>query len=67
MTLCITDHTHPPESDKLRNREKIPFDETVVASMSADNKRNTKIEKMPFDRTGVASLSPDPKLGIKIE
>lgn len=30
VTLCITDHTHPPETEKLRTREKIQFDRNVM-------------------------------------
>lgn len=29
-TLCITEHTHPPELDKIKNREVYPFNTTLL-------------------------------------
>jgi hypothetical protein len=39
VTLCITDHTHPPETEKLKNREKLAFDSSVVAALTPSNKK----------------------------
>ena len=36
VTLCITDHTHPPETDKIRNKEKYAFDSSILESIKAD-------------------------------
>jgi hypothetical protein len=44
VTLCITDHTHPPETDKLRNREKLPFDGSVLEHVPMEQKRTAKSE-----------------------
>lgn len=47
VTLCITDHTHPAETDKIKNREKFPFDSSIIENLlhSAKKERVVKAEK----------------------
>src|SRR5690349_8231407 len=45
VTLCITDHTHPAEMEKLRNREKKVFNSSVLETLPPP-KRSFKIDKV---------------------
>jgi hypothetical protein len=42
VTLCITDHTHPPETDKIRNKEKFPFDASMLESIKDKSSGDVK-------------------------
>jgi hypothetical protein len=43
-TLCITEHTHEPETEKLRNREMMPFHMSLLAPPQS-RKSSIKEEK----------------------
>lgn len=52
-TLCITEHTHQPETDKIKNRALLPFN---LALLTPPQPRKLYIKKEEFDTSMIESL-----------
>lgn len=46
-TLCITEHTHEPETDKLKSREMMPFNMSLLTPPQA--RKAFKQDKMKYE------------------
>ncbi|CRK91977.1 CLUMA_CG005563, isoform F [Clunio marinus] len=55
VTLCITDHTHLPETEKLRNRELMPFNISVLENYMQEPKHEKDISEKSSDNDALVS------------